>query len=197
MDLVSGPEFCDCCTVHQGFWESWKGVRDSVIKSLTKIHEENPDYRIAVVGHSLGGALATIAAGEIRNQGSEWTDNIELYTYGSPRIGNTETVRFLSQQSNQSYRVTAMKDPVPRVPFTKAGYQHTSPEYWIGSNPDDPEPKDVKVLWGYFNPNGVNRFDTIHDGIHIDDHHHYFGTITSCDPSAPNATIPTDLLGFL
>lgn len=150
-----------------------------------KLHDENPDFRVAVVGHSLGGAQATLAAGDIRNQGPWWLDNVELYSYGSPRVGDTQTVRFLSQQSTKSYRVTATEDPIPRVPITSFGYQHTSPEYWIHSNPEDPGPDDVNVLGGYFNPKGVNQFDMSHDGFHMDAHRHYFGYISGCDPDPP------------
>ena len=194
-DKIHVHEFCKCCQAHHGFWESWRGVSKPVLELLTRLHDDNPDYRIAITGHSLGGAEATLAAGEIRNLGSWWTDNVELYTYGSPRVGNTETVRFLSQQSNQSYRVTATKDPIPRVPFTMSGYQHTSPEYWIHSNPDDPGPDDVNVLTGYFNPNGVNQYQSLSDGMNMDYHRHYFGYISGCDPDPPKDPSLEDLSG--
>jgi predicted lipase len=40
---------------------------------------------IAVVGHSLGGALATVAAVELMR----WnvSSKIELYSFGAPRVG--------------------------------------------------------------------------------------------------------------
>lgn len=185
IDFVNVPEFCECCKVHHGFWESWRGISKSIIQLLVKLHDENPDYRVAITGHSLGGAEATLAAGEIWNLGAWWTDNVELYTYGSPRIGNTQTVRFLSQQSSKSYRVTAMQDPVPRVPPTSLRYQHTSPEYWIHSNPDDPGPEDVNVLSGYYNPKGVDQFGIGNDGWNDEYHRHYFGYIAGCDSDPP------------
>ena len=194
-DKVHVPELCKCCQAHHGFWESWRGVSKSVMQLLTKLHDENPDYRVAIVGHSLGGAQATLAAGEIRKQGSWWTDNVELYTYGSPRVGNTETVRFLSQQSAKSYRVTAKKDPIPRMPVTSLGYQHTSPEYWIHSHADHPGPDDVNVLGGYFNPKGVNQFHILPAGFTMDYHRHYFGYISGCDPDPPKDPSVADIGG--
>jgi triacylglycerol lipase len=41
---------------------------------------------IFVTGHSLGGALATFAAADIKR--SIGSSKITIYTYGSPRTGN-------------------------------------------------------------------------------------------------------------
>ena len=185
-DTVDVPEFCKNCRVHHGFWESWGGISKQVIQSVVKLHKEHSDYRVAVVGHSLGGAEAIIAAGVVRNQGKWWADNVELYSYGSPRVGNSHTVEFLSTQSTKSHRVTAMKDPVPRLPPSFLGYEHTSPEYWIHSNPDSPGPDDVNMLTGYTNSKGVNQFSSF-NGFDMNAHRHYFGFISGCDPSSPKA----------
>ena len=79
-----------------------------------------------------------------------------------------------------------MKDPIPRMPPSILGYEHTSPEYWIHSKPNNPGPDDVNVLWGLTNSKGVNQFSSF-DGFSMNDHRHYFGFITGCDPSAPKA----------
>lgn len=179
-EKVDVTEFCKCCQVHHGSREFWRGISESVIKLLIRLHSKSPNYRIAIVGHYLGGAEAILAAGDIRNQGSWLTDNFELYSYRSSRVGNA-AVRYLSQQSDQSYRVTATQDPIPRMPPAMLGYQHTSPEYWIHSNPENPRPGKVSVLWGYFNSKGASQFD----GLHMDFHHHYLEYISGCDPDPP------------
>ena len=46
--------------VHTGFDESYRSVRDEVLEEL-----EN-EFSIRLIGHSLGGALATLLAGDIR-----------------------------------------------------------------------------------------------------------------------------------
>lgn len=106
---------------------------------------------------------------------------LELYSYGSPRVGETETVRFLSQQYTKNYGVSATEDPIPRVPLTLFGYQHTSPDYWIHSNPENSGPDVVNVLLGCFNSKGINLFHIIHDWFHINSRGHvsdiYLGAI--------------------
>ena len=48
------------CMVHTGFDKSYQSVREEVLEEL-----EN-EYSIRLIGHSLGGALATLLAGDIR-----------------------------------------------------------------------------------------------------------------------------------
>lgn len=45
--------------------------------------------RLVITGHSLGGALATLAAvGLVKNCGAcVRSDNLTVMTYGSPRVG--------------------------------------------------------------------------------------------------------------
>ncbi|KAL2157625.1 hypothetical protein VTH06DRAFT_6004 [Thermothelomyces fergusii] len=148
------------CLVHRGFNRAWEEVADAVLNGLASAKAAHPNYKIAVTGHSLGGAVATITAAHIRRAGFA----ADLYTYGSPRVGNEAFVDFVTRQAGAEYRVTHADDPVPRLPPTIFNYRHTSPEYWI-----DPDDKDVlivdeiKVCTGYANTNcngGTGGLDT-------------------------------------
>lgn len=59
----------DGCGVHHGFYDSWTDVSTFVLATLKKAKAQYPDYLIVSTGHSLGGAIAAIAAAEIRNAG--------------------------------------------------------------------------------------------------------------------------------
>jgi hypothetical protein len=48
------------------------------------------DYDLIFTGHSLGGALASLAAAQTRVEGLRRSEQITLYTFGQPRIGNYE-----------------------------------------------------------------------------------------------------------
>lgn len=99
--LKDVPEFCSGCQVHTGFHEAFLEGFPTVLAAFTSLKAENPDYRTVVTGHSLGGAIATITATELRRQGNE----VQLFTYGSPRVGNAELAAFITSAGNNS-RVT-------------------------------------------------------------------------------------------
>ena len=73
--------WCHKCNAHQGFWEGWQQVRKEVIEIVVLAVKTYPDYRFVVVGHSLGAAIATLAAGEIRQINSHLRDITELVSH--------------------------------------------------------------------------------------------------------------------
>ena len=158
-------------------------MRENVLPNVEAATENYPDYRFIVTGHSLGAALATIAAGDIRKAMPWLADRTELFSYGSPRVGNIVTADFLTKQSDKNYRITSTSDPVPRVPGPTLDYMHTSPEYWISMDPDNesPDPMNIWKIVGYFNENG----NTGTKWTTFDTHRHYFGFISGCDPGTP------------
>jgi hypothetical protein len=103
---------------------------------------------------------------------------MDLYTYGSPRVGNLAFVTFVTNQAGAEYRVTHADDPVPRVPPIVFSYRHTSPEYWI--DPEDTErtvtASSVVVCQGYSNFN-CNAGTS---GLDIGAHQWYFEQTGAC-----------------
>jgi predicted lipase len=66
-----------------------------------------------LTGHSLGGALAQLAAVELAQQGY----NISLMTFGSPRVGDGTFANIINSLVSQNFRVTHWRDPVVHVPL--------------------------------------------------------------------------------
>ncbi|RAR00724.1 lipase precursor [Stemphylium lycopersici] len=103
-------DICPDCTAHSGFWQSWVDARARVLPAVMEAAAAHPAYQITVTGHSLGGAIATLAAASLRNSGYV----VSLYSFGSPRIGGRKISSYITRQSSSNYRVTHWNDPVPR-----------------------------------------------------------------------------------
>ncbi|KAI9819807.1 MAG: hypothetical protein M1832_003882 [Thelocarpon impressellum] len=166
---------CADCKVHKGFWLSWLELRSDITKAVNAAIEANPGFSVVFTGHSLGGAVATIAAADIRRAGTQ----VALYTYGSPRIGNAKLAEFITAQApGANFRVTHRDDPVPRLPPILFQYQHVSPEFHIKRGDDVVNPADIVTYEGGVNFGGNSG--TI--GLNIVAHTIYFGRIGACGP---------------
>lgn len=166
-DLTAG------CLAHTGFYASWAEVASRVLAAVAAAKAANPTYQVVVTGHSLGGAVATLAAAYLREDGHA----ADLYTYGSPRVGNRAFVQFVTDQPGGEYRITHADDPVPRLPPILFNYRHTSPEYWIDEGSDSVVTLDeVDYCPGYSNVecNGGTK------GLDMDAHGWYFQQLSGC-----------------
>jgi triacylglycerol lipase len=100
--------------VHSGFLQAFSQVSELLD---TLVEDRLPGQRIWLTGHSLGGALATLAAAHLG------TETIQgLYTFGCPRVGDAA---FTSVLPTRSYiRFVHRDDWVPTVPPGLLGYVH-------------------------------------------------------------------------
>ena len=171
-------DWCDECHIHRGFRNSWNEVEKAVVENMQKAVQAHPHYRIVVTGHSLGGAVATIAAAELRRLDNHFRSFTELYTFGSPRIANEEAARWLSDQSTYNWRITNENDIVPRLPVRALGYHHMEPEYWILKDGGNPRSEDV-VFSAREDSSWGNEGEVVPSKKA---HHRYFGDISACGP---------------
>ena len=128
---------------HYGFKVAYESILSSLLDQLKLILELNPKFNLVFTGHSLGGAIATIAVADlllkdtVKCQKSLYALSIpsfrvSLITFGTPRVGNENTSQLFRQlKLRSSYRVTNRNDPVPRLPPRSIGFQHVQREYWI------------------------------------------------------------------
>ncbi|KAK3952610.1 Alpha/Beta hydrolase protein [Pseudoneurospora amorphoporcata] len=166
---------CTNCTVHMGFLASWRSARDYVLPALKAARAKHPDYPVHLVGHSLGGAVAALAALEIRLS-LGWQD-VQVTTFGEPRIGNQALVGYLDKAfgldneddevkdegEKRAYRrVTHVNDPVPLLPLTEWGYRSHAGEVYISKSDLPPAPEDLRLCRGDNDPEcmaGAERSD--------------------------------------
>ena len=105
---------------HSGFMECW-----SAIKRQTE-HVVG-DSAITITGHSLGGAVATLAAMSFAGQ----VDRV--VTFGSPRVGDATFAASYKERGlvEKTTRYVNESDLVPFVPGLLAGYRHVCPATWF------------------------------------------------------------------
>ena len=94
--------------IHNGFAGAYNQVREQIRKSVDELPE---GFSLYITGHSLGGALATIAARDLEDLQRD--SLAACYTFGGPRVGGEE---FGDDIRAPVYRVVNAADGVPRVP---------------------------------------------------------------------------------
>jgi hypothetical protein len=95
--------------VHDGFYEIYITLQQRLKDILSSYNNIEPT--IVFTGHSLGGALATLAFYDFLPQYPEAI----LYTFASPRVGNIQFSNFLMNNS-QYFRIYNTEDIIPQLP---------------------------------------------------------------------------------
>jgi triacylglycerol lipase len=114
--------------MHQGFATAYLSVREKIHQYL----RNRPAASVTVTGHSLGGALATLCAVDIQYNFSPQVQRIDLYSFGSPRVGNNGFRESFNRRVPSSYRLVYGMDMVPALPRPWQGYRHVDTEYRFG-----------------------------------------------------------------
>ncbi|KAG5495117.1 hypothetical protein JKF63_02170 [Porcisia hertigi] len=141
------------CSVHFGFYAMYLSVRPKVMRLVLGLLAQYPGYEVLVTGHSLGGALAVLAAVDLQghslggalavlaavdlqdqlNGMSQSTKPVALYTFGAPRVGDKHfaawTAKILAKGPH--YRITHARDPVPHLPPKGFGFLHAPTEVFF------------------------------------------------------------------
>ncbi|KAH8657537.1 Alpha/Beta hydrolase protein [Tricladium varicosporioides] len=141
---------CDNCT----------NTRPFVVPHLKNLRERYPSYRLDLVGHSLGGAVAALAGLEF--QGLDWKPYIT--TFGEPKVGNPGLRNFIDEtfslpsehlvksaaalHSGRYRRVTHVDDPVPLLPLQEWGYRSHAGEIYISKSELQPNLADLRLCYG-------------------------------------------------
>lgn len=89
---------------------------------------------VVTTGHSLGGALATLAAARLHEGGREVA---AVYTYGQPRVGLSDfSGAYRSRLGDVSFRFINHIDLVTRVPLLIQRYRHIGKRVYFDESGD-------------------------------------------------------------
>lgn len=94
--------------VHHGFADQYDGLRERVMECMKE------RKRILVLGHSLGGALATICALDCA---LHTTSDVDCVSFGSPRTGNKTFAKYFKKNVETSVRCVHNRDIVTCLPL--------------------------------------------------------------------------------
>lgn len=101
------------CSAHSGFVWQWQSVEDRVHRVLGARRHDKP---LIVTGHSLGGAVAQIAAFDLK---SSHGMRVICISFGAPRTFTSIGSKAFNSAAVENIRVCETVDPVTHIPFIR------------------------------------------------------------------------------
>jgi len=140
---IERRRMCEVTWVHAGF-------ADSCTELLDCLHSSGllaAPRRWWIAGHSLGGALAVLAAERLAACADQQVAGVA--TYGQPRVGNDQHAARLAHLP--ICRVVHGCDAIPTLPPERLGFAHASPEHVLASTRRNDYPGTVlRHVLGYW-----------------------------------------------
>lgn len=102
--------------VHHGFMTIYSSMRDAVLSAVNVAGSGSSFY---FTGHSLGGALSTLAVPDVLTN-SSFHPGTQMFHYSlaSPRVGDPDFAYQYNSQAVVTYRVVNTEDIVPDSPLS-------------------------------------------------------------------------------
>jgi triacylglycerol lipase len=98
---------------HKGFLEALEMIWQPLLTAVNEAIKAN-ERPVWITGHSLGGALALVAAWRLQRN---FVAIQEIVTFGAPMIGNDAAAKAFEQEfSGKIYRFVDLDDVVPHLP---------------------------------------------------------------------------------
>lgn len=143
--------------MHGGFYnsftDSWPDLYGILKSHAEKQGSEIKDFKINLTGHSMGGAIAKIAALCLNK--TEGAEDVHVATFGDPRVFDLIASEFYNDVlQEKTIRVTQHRqDPVPAVSPGLLGYVHVGAQLRIS------------VPEGYY----FHKIDGYHEAVKVMD----------------------------
>ncbi|QCF26450.1 lipase family protein [Hydrocarboniclastica marina] len=100
--------------VHSGFNQTFGSMRSALDGLLSPHLASSMAEGVHCVGHSLGGALASLIGQWINHR---YRKPVNIYTFGAPRVGMEGFAASSTSAAFAHYRCTHGADPVPNIPL--------------------------------------------------------------------------------
>ena len=117
---------------HEGFMKALGDIWDPVLAAVQAERKQN-DRPVWITGHSLGGALALLAAWRFKRK---FVPIHQIYTFGAPMVGNAVTAEAIDRElPDRIFRYVNDQDPVPKLPTLSLlanSYSHCQKEVFLG-----------------------------------------------------------------
>lgn len=156
---------------HRGFWEALEDVWEPIYEKYRELRA-NDKRPLFITGHSLGGAMATVATAKFVHDDQPFTST---YTFGQPRAMSRDTsLIFNSECKSRYFRFHNNNDIVTRVPARIMNYSHVGSYLYISlKGKIHPEPgfwfRFLDHVDGALEDLGVKGLDGVKD--HSIDHY--------------------------
>nr|WP_027085522.1 lipase family protein [Cohnella panacarvi] len=115
-DAIASQEKYKCVKdaglTHRGISNIYYSARPAIVPALKK--QSSSEKRLFITGHSLGGALATLSAMDMKKNAGY--AHPVVYTFGAPRVGDPEFAHAYRERVKMSCRVYNLLDAVPLLP---------------------------------------------------------------------------------
>ena len=117
--------------MHAGFYNVYDSLSSQTLTAVRSLLSAHPSSSLVVTGHSLGAAVATFAALDLKLAHPKTP--LLFYAFGSPRPGNQQFSDFVNTLLPQYNRVVHINDVVPHLPLTAMGFNHGGQEIWYNT----------------------------------------------------------------
>ncbi|KAL5150933.1 Lipase [Glycine soja] len=106
----------DDAMVHRGFYTAYHNttIRPAILDAVERAKKFYGDIEIIATGHSMGGAMASFCGLDLTVNQNE--KNVQVMTFGQPRIGNAAFASLYTKLVPNTIRVTNDHDIVPHLP---------------------------------------------------------------------------------
>jgi len=122
--------------VHRGFYQKWESVKLEILELLEDLYTDNKQQPVDIilVGHSQGGATASVAGLDLRFMNDEMINRVSVTTFGCPRFLARKSKKIIDRKESWPFtHYQNGNDAVTKVPFKWTGYADFGGTTVIGS----------------------------------------------------------------